>query len=154
MAVVNEDANEKLIKQLRAEMQSLRRQLEGKDAKLDLEAEREKIKRELEEKFQRELQEKQALWEKEMNGVDGGVEEEGLEEEVGGMYLVNLNEDAALSGVLKYKLKAGENWVGSGGGGLEIVIGGMGVVGKHGCLCRKEGGVEGEGVAARRGGRS
>ncbi|GMH87406.1 hypothetical protein TL16_g10846 [Triparma laevis f. inornata] len=91
---------------------SLRRQLEGKDAKLDLEAEREKIKRELEEKFQRELQEKQALWEKEMNGVDGGVEEEGLEEEVGGMYLVNLNEDAALSGVLKYKLKAGENWVG------------------------------------------
>ena len=92
---------------------------------LDLEAEREKIKRELEEKFQRELQEKQAIWEKEMNGVDGGVEEDGVEDEAGGMYLVNLNEDAALSGVLKYKLKAGENWVGSARE-AEIVIGGMG----------------------------
>jgi kinesin family member 1 len=125
VAIVNEDANEKLIKQLRAEMESLRRQLEGKDMGLDLEAEREKIKRELEEKFQRELQEKQAIWEKEMNGVDGGVEEDGVEDEAGGMYLVNLNEDAALSGVLKYKLKAGENWVGSARE-AEIVIGGMG----------------------------
>ena len=58
---------------------------------------------------------------------------------------INLNEDAALSGVLIYRLRVeSENWIGVNppavGDGEEgnsrIIIGGMGVMSKHACLTR------------------
>jgi len=113
VAIVNEDANEKLIRQLREEMEALRRQLQNSNTGGDIDKERELIKKELEEKFRREYEEKQAAWEssqreaeKELNldtGNDTLSNENGATEiNSDTPIIVNLNEDAALSGVLKY----------------------------------------------------
>ena len=112
VAIVNEDANEQLIKQLRREMEELKRQLEnssGGNPNINLDEEREKIKRELEEKFQRELLEKQAEWERDQKtaeeALNGGSSASSNDSDDSCPCLVNLNEDAALSGVLIYKLQ-------------------------------------------------
>jgi len=126
-------------------MEELKRQLERNqnvNPTLDLDDEREKIKRELEEKFKRDLQEKQAQWESEQKKAEeflnNGREEEG---DKNCPYLVNLNEDAALSGVLVYRLRLeSENWIGVNpptvNSDARIIIGGMGVMAKHACLTR------------------
>ena len=85
----------------------LKRQLEQNqnvNPSLNLDDEREKIKRELEEKFRKDLIERQAQWESEQKKAEevlnNGRVDEGDED---CPYLVNLNEDAALSGVLIYR---------------------------------------------------
>jgi len=112
VAIINEDKNEKLIRELREELEKLRKGMNGGD----LDEEREIIKKELEEKFRREYEEKQAAWEssqskaeKELNlepevlgGAGGGEASENIN--VNTPFIVNLNEDAALSGVLKYHI--------------------------------------------------
>jgi len=50
VAIVNEDANEKLIRQLREQMEALRKQLENTNSGGNIEEERERMKKELEEK--------------------------------------------------------------------------------------------------------
>ena len=137
-AVINEDENEKLIRQLREEMDALRALLANSSTG-DIEqlkaAEREKIKAELEAQFAKE----RAEWEKTLGASEsifGGGEDEG-----GGgnePRLVNLNEDKALSGVLIYNL--GQNLEYSIGAKPSapphITIGGMGVFPKHAKLSR------------------
>ena len=93
-------------------MEELKRQLEnssGGNPNINLDEEREKIKRELEEKFQRELLEKQAEWERDQKtaeeALNGGSSASSNDSDDSCPCLVNLNEDAALSGVLIYKLQ-------------------------------------------------
>jgi hypothetical protein len=84
LAIVNEDKNEKLIKQLRREMEELKKQLEmnqNNNPSLNLDEEREKIKRELEEKFRLELMKTQAQWENEQKSAEEALNN-GREEEV------------------------------------------------------------------------
>ena len=142
IAIVNEDPNDRLIRKLRDEMRLLRRQLKTASG-LGL-AEKQRIKAEMEDMYEKKLRREKAEWDKaqeEMEETLGslGALQQSKQFSPDTPYLTNINEDFSLSGTLKLYLEIdSEIVVGSRKRGYkydriraeetnQIVVGGMGV---------------------------
>ena len=152
IAVVNEDQNEKMVRELREEVAALRAQLSGQaQQQRDEEAEAARIK--LEEELaesQQIIKQLEMTWAEKEKATEAIEQERSKALEAMGVVvdvslqglpqLVNLNEDASLSGCLVYFLRQGDTLVGkalvSGGGqknagGTEIRLQGLGIATEH-----------------------
>lgn len=148
VAVVNEDQNEKMVRELREEVAALRKQLEGQaPQKVDEEAEaaRKKLEEELAES-QRLMTQLQMTWAEKQKATEAIEQERNKALEAMGVVvdismqgqpqLVNLNEDASLSGCLVYFLREGDTVVGKAKVGDqpkpgEIQLQGLGIATEH-----------------------
>eukprot|EP01048_Picozoa_sp_COSAG05_P011129 COSAG05_NODE_1028_length_6112_cov_11.983868_1_plen_783_part_00 len=159
-AVVNEDQNQKMVRQLREEVAALRAQLESKQCVPDDEAEqrRKQLEEELQES-QRLIAQFQMTWaekEKQTSAIGAdrlqALQTMGVSVDAslqGQPHLVNLNEDASLSGCLAYFLREGETLVGRSGVGEaqqegetpSIRLQGLGIANDHCRLSNSAGAV-------------
>jgi hypothetical protein len=157
VAVVNEDQNEKMVRELREEVAALRAQLEGQvQQKIDEEADaaRAKLEEELAES-QRLMAQLQMTWAEKQKATEAIEEERNKTLEAMGVVvdvslqgqpqLVNLNEDASLSGCLVYFLREGDTIVGKAKVGDEqkpgeIRLQGLGIATEHCRLSHAPGG--------------
>lgn len=150
IAVVNEDPNDRLIRHLREEMEGLRQQLQnstGLGTK-----QREELRAEMETTFHLEMEKKRAEWEQHERDYQALLSREG-----GGdvppttPHLSNLNEDAALTGVLKFFLEDNCDYVVVSSDNRTdeaenlIVLGGMGIMPRHAVIRRRARGPDGYG---------
>ena len=159
VAVVNEDQNQKVVRQLREEVAELRAQLERNQSGASSTAEaqaRKALEEELQES-QRLIAQYQMTWaEKERQTVAIGADRAQTLQNMGVAidaslqgqpHLVNLNEDASLSGCLVYFLTAGETLVGRARQGSAapeadtIRLQGLGIAPEHCRIANADGAV-------------
>jgi hypothetical protein len=147
-AIVNEDPNEKIIKELKAEVEKLRRQLSGAPPELDSSAlqEMERLKEQLLES-QKIIQQMQ-MSDEEKNEKDSKIAQErdamlrnaGLigtqeagEVQINAPYLTNLNPDPVMNETLVFYLKQGKTTVGrrTKDSNPDIPLGGVKILPQH-----------------------
>eukprot|EP00051_Salpingoeca_urceolata_P016604 m.221828 g.221828 ORF g.221828 m.221828 type:complete len:544 (+) comp18726_c4_seq2:629-2260(+) len=146
-AVVNEDPNARLIRELRAEVDALRSQLGVGAGEVTNKAELQALRARLTES-EALMQEMTMSWEEKLTLAETALqerqrqlEEMGISVQSGGImvdnskyYLVNLNEDPAMSEMLVYYLKDAEIHIGSAKDSADIVLSGLGIAPKHATL--------------------
>lgn len=142
VAIVNEDPNDRLIRQLKEEMQMLRKQLQSASGLGS--REKEAIKAEMEDMFKKKMSLEKAEWEKTQEDMEGSMQTS-TQYPPETPFLTNLNQDFLLSGVLKlYLYGESEKIIGSSkkvqqdkngdqnnNDPQQIIIGGMGVKEVH-----------------------
>eukprot|EP00644_Phytophthora_capsici_P000986 jgi/Phyca11/121118/e_gw1.43.423.1 len=148
-AIVNEDPNQILIRQLKEELDMLRNTGDGElggvgSPRINTARERElaAIREQLEEN-QRLLKESEKTWNerlKETEDLARRREEQLKEKAMTNPHLLNLNEDQQMSEKLVYFINTGPNKVGRIDADEEqnIVVGGLGIMKEHCVITRKE----------------
>ncbi len=113
-AVVNEDPNAKLIRELREEVEQLKKQLEiAKVAAinndlLDKLSQSEKLYKEISKPWDEKLAESEKIqkeWESTLGNLGISVHSSGIKVEKDKFYLVNMNDDPSMNELLVYYLK-------------------------------------------------
>lgn len=155
-AKVNEDPNEKLIRELREEIERLRKGVSAGSVPAQSSEEIDKMREEVE--AQKMMMEKMRKdWELKLKSAeqDGAARRDelvqqglrvGAQSEPEGPHFLNINEDPALSGAVCYVLSNGSNRVGkvtpgsSGAAEVAIKLSGVSIVENHACVHREDGG--------------
>uniref|UniRef100_A0A915IPC8 Kinesin-like protein n=1 Tax=Romanomermis culicivorax TaxID=13658 RepID=A0A915IPC8_ROMCU len=133
-AVVNEDPNAKIIRELKAEVEMLKIMLKKQNEAVDLKdrlAESEKLMGEIGKSWEDRLKETELVhkeWQQNLAKMGISVQSSGIKVEHGKFYLVNLNADPSLNELLVYYLKTHTT---VGYPNTDIQLQGLGIAAKH-----------------------
>ncbi|XP_077998394.1 kinesin-like protein KIF28 [Glandiceps talaboti] len=140
-AVINESPTDKLIRELKAANERLKKQLQGNEGVKDSDEQTEGIRTMLEEQIQRnrELMEMEAVWKRKLAEVESASqakiehEKEKQEQMKITPHLWNLNEDPSLTGVIVHFIPQGETRVGNNKANPtpEILLNGLSILQEH-----------------------
>lgn len=138
-AVVNEDPNARMIRELKTEVEQLREQLKMSAEQSDLKErlnESEKIIKEMSRTWEEKLKETEKAHTERQHALEKlgiSVQSSGIRVEANRHFLVNLNADPSLNELLVYYLKDSVTRVGSASD-QDIQLSGVGIQKEHCCL--------------------
>lgn len=137
-AVVNEDPNNRIIRELREEVEQLREQLMNATVNTELQerlAESEKLMREMEQTWEEKLRRTEKIHQERQQALEKmgiSVQSSGIAVEKDRYYLVNLNADPSMNALLVYYLKE-RTFIGRPDSSQEqdIQLSGVGIMPEH-----------------------
>nr|CAD7440583.1 unnamed protein product [Timema bartmani] len=147
-AIVNEDPNARIIRELRQEVEALKEMLKHATQRVDLHeklTESEKLMREMSQTWEEKLQKTERLQHERQQALEKmgiSVQASGIKVEKNKYYLVNLNADPSLNELLVYYLKE-RTLIGAKGATSEqdIQLSGLGIQPEHCVITIKDGGL-------------